>query len=1111
MPPLVSPSVDDATRRLTRIPLESDVPSLTSPPPLSPSTNAQVVGDWTSGVSSVDANSLCSTAGYFFDPMGLECNQCPSGSSVDGFGCACPANSRWIAGTGVAPYGTCEACASGEVLSWDNTTCMACDSTNSRGATINSAGTECECLNGGASDDTTYVVVEFDTNGERYADGKRCVQCPEPSTGKTRLRDATQNGKCYTCPQVGTAGNEVQMTWDAATKTCSCPSGLADCYDDATKKSSLTAAYSTVTFDSTANTLVYESLGASIQSATVISDWFAANLIEQAHLCNNYGNTTACNALANACVLAMYSSSHAACKLYTGIRDKRTATQYHQTDEATKVNPKLDWSETLPWLYYATGDYASRGDVGTTMSFSVPAEGEFATVANLVFVLSVSTLNGEWLGFRPVGKLLQLCGGKESDLQAWARFGTNYFNDCELPVADALDAARGMGISTGGETLFFDLYLQDLGGLAATADTWPERLYPVPIAVSNIAENANAAADDDIFVRRFFVIDETAGVASGTKKAVTYMKNIKFTITAQSDEKSKIFPPAVSITYASRDPSYTYTVEDGVSFQCEYGVVDSFWTTWDNIFITAMVFSGVYWAYGMMRVSRRRITRDADSSLMMYAIGSGAACVSGGLAVVLMFGGLYWFLFFKAQQEVYTVVPMDTDSRVKMFKEVLDAAVGLAAVGMAYTIAWQCNYDIFFLDWEKPRATTTPQGQMMNAPVSAWRKMFIANEWNELQTERLTSRAFTLTLMLLFLLGLDWQNMCVIEPTLATDDPKPYQVQSHLLRFALAGILMCAIVLGQVVYKYVWHHNYVEHPIQQFVDLLTMANMSIILLDDECSGYYLHGRSLMTFSDTSMQELMAQMRREEEMQVSARGLVPSAARPELAENQVFELYITKELRMAYESKLLRRIQESAAMQGGGMLGGAAGAMAQRGGRPRGGGTAGSRGRNEYGRGGGGIGGMSGGMMGGVGGGMMGGGGSTLVSDQTLAAAEEIGDIFKQLINFTEANASSFVLERPFLDRITNMPPETVSMMQGASPVFYHDFQMNFQKVMFYGIELQLLIFDLLVFTALDKEFNSFAIAAFLTWLVGIFVDHLRGTFGETNISRKSLIDGRFLI
>ena len=35
----------------------------------------------------------------------------------------------------------------------------------------------------------------------------------------------------------------------------------------------------------------------------------------------------------------------------------------------------------------------------------------------------------------------------------------------------------------------------------------------MPIRVSNIAKNANAAATDDVLVRRFFVIDETAGVA----------------------------------------------------------------------------------------------------------------------------------------------------------------------------------------------------------------------------------------------------------------------------------------------------------------------------------------------------------------------------------------------------------------------------------------------------------------------------------------------------------------------------------------------------------------------------------------------------------------------
>ena len=93
----------------------------------------------------------------------------------------------------------------------------------------------------------------------------------------------------------------------------------------------------------------------------------------------------------------------------------------------------------------------------------------------------------------------------------------------------------------------------------------------------------------------------------------------------------------------------------------------------------------------------------------------------------------------------------------------------------------------------------------------------------------------------------------------------------------------------------------------------------------------------------------------------------------------------------------------------------------------------------------------------------------------------------------------------------NMPPESVSMMQGASPIFYHDLAMSFQRVIFYGIEWYLVIFDLLVFTAIDKELGSFAIAAFLTWLVGSFVDHLRVSFGEANISRKSLIDSRFLI
>ena len=112
-------------------------------------------------------------------------------------------------------------------------------------------------------------------------------------------------------------------------------------------------------------------------------------------------------------------------------------------------------------------------------------------------------------------------------------------------------------------------------------------------------------------------------------------------------------------------------------------------------------------------------------------------------------------------------------------------------------------------------------------------------------------------------------------------------------------------------------------------------------------------------------------------------------------------------------------------------------------------------------------------------------------EASLAAAEEIGGIFKQLIAFAETNAASFMLERPFPNRLINTPPASVSSMQGAPPIFYHDLQMSFVRTLWYGVEAQLSIFDVLVFCAVDKALHSFALAAFLTWIVGACVDHAR--------------------
>jgi meckelin len=57
-------------------------------------------------------------------------------------------------------------------------------------------------------------------------------------------------------------------------------------------------------------------------------------------------------------------------------------------------------------------------------------------------------------------------------------------------------------------------------------------------------------------------------------------------------------------------------------------------------------------------------------------------------------------------------------------------------------ILWrQTHYDIFFVDWEKSKLTIGPSGNKEAAPVSVWRTLFVANEWEELQVGRLIHTA----------------------------------------------------------------------------------------------------------------------------------------------------------------------------------------------------------------------------------------------------------------------------------------------------------------------------------------------------------------------------------
>ena len=111
---------------------------------------------------------------------------------------------------------------------------------------------------------TTEVLVEFDDAGVRLA-AKKCVTCPTAS-GRASVPHPDEKGKCFSCPMTGPPGSETQMTYDASTKTCLCPTGnnaVAGCFDRSINVAKLEAEYD-VTIDTAAYTLNYYDMRAAL-------------------------------------------------------------------------------------------------------------------------------------------------------------------------------------------------------------------------------------------------------------------------------------------------------------------------------------------------------------------------------------------------------------------------------------------------------------------------------------------------------------------------------------------------------------------------------------------------------------------------------------------------------------------------------------------------------------------------------------------------------------------------------------------------------------------------------------------------------------------------------
>lgn len=120
-----------------------------------------------------------------------------------------------------------------------------------------------------------------------------------------------------------------------------------------------------------------------------------------------------------------------------------------------------------------------------------------------------------------------------------------------------------------------------------------------------------------------------------------------------------------------------------------------------------------------------------------------------------------------------------------------------------------------------------------------------------------------------------------------------------------------------------------------------------------------------------------------------------------------------------------------------------------------------------------------------------------------------------------------IREPTMMDKLLQTPP--LINTESNSNVFYPDRRDYFTSMLFLGtydslivmflilhvyfigVELDLLLLNILTMAVVDLLFNNVGLSLLLTLFLQMFLNYVRSAMGESNIARKTLVDDRFLI
>ena len=519
------------------------------------------------------------------------------------------------------------------------------------------------------------------------------------------------------------------------------------------------------------------------------------------------------------------------------------------------------WPANQPFITF------NRGYSFVMESQYVTSTFNYASI--LTFQLARYFLNGTFAGLKTLRIDTNQCGEPNDIAQLWRQWGTNFYSSCNFNLGNAIAGEE--------YPYMYDLFLED----------GPEKvLRPIPIVVRNYVDGTtqNLVNQGDstarwLLSRRFFMTNNQ----SNYLRVVQYATNITLEIQISPTSQNRILPPLLFITYAEQDPNTAKADPQNINYGTtsltvpafQFNVLytrdmSQFWRSGIIVLIVFLVLGFIIWLFRSVIYAR---DHKNDGTVILSFIAF--FCTTFGIAltlIVFIMSFFFLFIFYKWQKTGFISLP--PESEFWFLSIFVWLAFGLAFIGTIIQIFMQSSQTIFLIDWDNPHKE--------GVPVSAWRRLMVANCWNKLTSIRSYSIEFTLLVLLFLLEGFDLQLLAAPIPrTELVDVGKTYKI----LRFAFVVFLWIILMIVEYFLNIlVWIA--LGNPFLNFIDLCAVSNISVLILDTPTSGYYIHGRSVHAHADENMVQLNENLCAESNGMIGKRGLV------ENTDNQVFKMYLS---------------------------------------------------------------------------------------------------------------------------------------------------------------------------------------------------------------------------